>query len=271
MNKVFCMADLHGDWRYVRNFHQRHNTNKEYNEADKIIILLGDTGILFFENERDEEFKKHLGNFPFEYFVIRGNHDLRASEQALKHPTEWHMEPFWGSYVWVENKYPYIKYAMDYVNIYYIPCGDEHYKAVIVPGAFSIDKDYRTMMGWTWNPTEQLSADEMEAGKKLLEKNNWKCDLILAHTCPIAFEPTDLFISGIDQSQVDKTMERYLGEIEYKTEYKALLWGHYHAVREYPRDFGKPTSENPRKLMLYNTCAVDLYDVMNEERMVEKL
>jgi 3-oxoacid CoA-transferase subunit A len=271
MDKIYLMADLHGDWKCIRNFHQRHNTNQEYNEADKTMIILGDAGILFFENKRDEELKKHLGKFPFTFFIIRGNHDLRASEQAMKHPTEWHLEPFWGSYVYVENDYPYIKYAMDYVNIYHIPYNGEHYKTLIVPGGYSVDKYYRVMMGWTWNPTEQLSAQEMEMGKDLIKEMNYECDLILSHTCPIAFEPTDLFIFNLDQSTVDKTMERYLGEIEYQMNYKAILWGHYHAVREYPRQIGVPTYQNPRQLMLYNTSAVDLYDVMNEKMKVKEL
>ena len=30
-------------------------------------------------------------------------------------------------------------------------------------------------------------------------------------------------------------MERYLGEIEYKINYKLWLWGHFHDYRVYPR------------------------------------
>ena len=33
---------------------------------------------------------------------------------------------------------------------------------------------------------------------------------------------------------VDKSMERYLGKIEYNIDYKLWLWGHYHADRIYP-------------------------------------
>ena len=57
----------------------------------------------------------------------------------------------------------------------------------------------------------------------------------MSHTCPLAFEPTDLFLPVVDQSTVDKNMERYLGLIEYKLDYKLWLWGHFHAYRVYPQ------------------------------------
>jgi 3-oxoacid CoA-transferase subunit A len=37
-----------------------------------------------------------------------------------------------------------------------------------------------------------------------------------------------MFISGIDQSKVDDSTERWLDEIEDKLEYKAWYCGHWH-------------------------------------------
>jgi 3-oxoacid CoA-transferase subunit A len=87
------------------------------------------------------------------------------------------------------------------------------------------------------------------------------CDLVLSHTCPVAWEPTDLFLKGLDQSTVDKTMERYLGEIEYNLDYKAWLWGHYHAYRDYPRTDGR------RRTMLYNQEVIDLDQYMTNDEV----
>ena len=86
---------------------------------------------------------------------------------------------------------------------------------------------------------------------------------MLSHTCPVIYEPTDLFLSIVDQSMVEKDMERYLGQIEYQLDYKAWLWGHYHQFRDYPR-----TDERYRT-MLFNDAAVDLKDYMIGK--VEKL
>lgn len=52
-------------------------------------------------------------------------------------------------------------------------------------------------------------------------KNNY-FDFVLTHTCPRCWEPTDLFISGIDQSAVDKSMEDWLDKLKIKL---ILLFG----------------------------------------------
>lgn len=268
--KIYLMGDIHGAFQPIRNFHLRHNCNKEYNEANKTIILLGDSGLNYFFNSRDEKTKAKLGKYPFTYFVIRGNHEERPSICAEKNPDKWHREPFWGWFVWVENDYPYIKYAEDFVAFYFIPYkenGDTEtpsfLKTLVVPGAYSVDKYFRLQVGYSWFPQEQLSESERLAGLSLIEQQGWKCDLVLSHTCPVIYEPTDLFLSMVDQSMVDKTMERYLGQIEYQLDYKAWLWGHYHEFRDYPRTDGK------YKTMLFNDAAVDLADYM--EGKVEKL
>ena len=55
---------------------------------------------------------------------------------------------------------------------------------------------------------------------------------------------------------VDKTMERYLGEIEFDLNYKRWAWGHFHADRLYPWKDGK------QMLMLFNEHVVDLRKFM---------
>ena len=53
IGKIYVMGDIHGSFKPIRDFHLRHNTNKEYNEADKTMILLGDAGLNFFFNHRE--------------------------------------------------------------------------------------------------------------------------------------------------------------------------------------------------------------------------
>lgn len=57
MNQVYLMADIHGDWRPVRDFLNR--IDNKYDNADAIIIL-GDAGLNFFFNHRDENTKTKL-------------------------------------------------------------------------------------------------------------------------------------------------------------------------------------------------------------------
>lgn len=258
MNKILVIGDIHGDFRPVRDLHLRHNINKEYNEANKTLILLGDSGANYYldgPDGRDAGFKKKLGRYPFTYFVIRGNHEERPSICAGRYANKWHMELYFGNWVYVENNFPYIKYALDRVAMYNI----KGYDTLIIPGAYSVDKYYRLQRGWSWFPEEQLSEKEMLEGKELIESKGWKCDLVLSHTCPIMYEPTDLFLPSVDQSMVDKGMERYLGEVEKRLDYKAWLWGHYHAFRDYPREDGK------YRTMLFNDAVIDLKEYMNGE------
>jgi 3-oxoacid CoA-transferase subunit A len=260
--KIYLMSDIHGDFRPVRDFWLRAKLKEKMtlNKEDQVLIITGDFGANFFFNYRDENFKEKLGKYPFTYFVIRGNHEERPENCAKKYPDKWHIETYFDNHVWVENDYPYIKYAWDYPLQYTI---NEKYFTLVFPGAYSVDKYHRLQMGWSWFENEQLDDGEMELGRELI-RHHKKCDLVLSHTCPIIYEPTDLFLSCVDQSMVDKSMERYLGEIEYNLDYRVWCWGHYHQHREYPSPDGR------RRLMLMHE-AVRLEDVMEAKGYVETL
>lgn len=117
--------------------------------------------------------------------------------------------------VYVENDFPNIEYLVDGSAIYEFA----DYKTLSLPGAYSVDKWLRLANGWQWFADEQLSEEEMQYGRMLVNHEK-SVDLVISHTCPIEFEPNDLFLGSIDQSQVDKTMELYLGEIENQLDYR---------------------------------------------------
>lgn len=268
MDKIFLTSDIHGSFKPIRELHKRlkdNNIIKSDSPKDNIMILLGDTGVNYYLNKRDDELKEKLSIYPFTYFLIRGNHEQRPSICARENSKEWHLEQFWDSLVWVENKYPNIKYAQDCVSCYNIPYKDKIYKTVVIPGAFSVDKEYRLLLNHSWFPDEQLSKSEKISGLRLLENN--ECDLILSHTCPCNNEPTDLYLPNIDQSKVDKGMESYLEIVKEILEYKVWCFGHFHANREYDRNAVIPSLKDPRMLMLFNDCAVELDNIMNDEKI----
>ena len=262
MNRVYALGDIHSKWQIVRDFYLTNKIQENFTKEDTL-ILLGDAGLNYFFNYRDEEAKQKLGKFPFTYFVIRGNHEERPSICAAKNPELWHTETYWGNTVYVENQFPHIKYALDEVALYEIPTNDEQnsvIRTLVIPGAYSVDKYYRLQNGWSWFEGEQLTAVEMERGLDLIHSLDNEVDLVLSHTCPILFEPTDLFLPFIDQNMVDKTMERYLGQIEYQLQYNTWLWGHYHATREYPRIEG----QSYKKVMLYDKEALKVLDYIQD-------
>lgn len=76
---------------------------------------------------------------------------------------------------------------------------------------------------------EQLFPDEMNYITKKVKNNYF--DFVLTHTCPRYWEPTDLFINGIDQSAVDKSMEDWLDKLKDQINFTVWCFGHYHADR----------------------------------------
>ena len=252
MDKIYILGDIHSDYHPVRDL-----INKVESKINTI-ILLGDAGLNFFFNHRDNKTKEKINKYEINIFIIRGNHEQRPSICMSRFPDAWHMEEYWGNQVYVENNYPYIKYALDIPAKYEIPTEKgTPIQTLILPGAYSVDKYYRLKKGWSWFPLEQLGEHERYIGSQLANSQNW--DLILSHTCPIIYEPTDLFLTTIDQSTVDKTMERWLGEIEYQINYTLWCWGHYHSNRIYPK------TNNSDRLMLFNDCCLDLYKYFCEK------
>lgn len=229
MNRVYITGDLHREVKYIEDFiHFKYDTYG-FDRSDTM-ILLGDSGLNYFLDERDTTLKAQLATCPMTFFVIRGNHEERAEKLAKKYPDEWHKEVYFDNFVWVENVFPNIKYAMDFPTSYEI----KGMKTLVYPGAYSIDKEYRLMRGWKWFKEEQLTESEKKTGLFMAGSYKDSTDLILSHTAPREFEPKDLFLDFVDQSKVDKTMEDYLQIIHENVNYKLWCWGHYHADRLYP-------------------------------------
>ena len=64
-----------------------------------------------------------------------------------------------------------------------------------------------------------------------MDKAKWKVDCVFSHTVPLKYEPTEVFLKGIDQSKVDKSTEKWLDSIENKLDYEHWYAGHYHTEK----------------------------------------
>ena len=54
----------------------------------------------------------------------------------------------------------------------------------------------------------------------------------MSHTCPRKYEPTEVFLSSLDQSSVDKSTEDWLDGIEDRLDYKKWYCGHHHTRKQ---------------------------------------
>ena len=131
----------------------------------------------------------------------------------------------------MQKEYPNLLFAKD-GEIFDFKIGDFIYKTIVLGGAYSVDKYYRLMRGWSWFEDEQPNQEIKDFVEEQLTLNKNQIDLVLSHTCPLKYEPIEWFLSGLDQSTVDKTTEIWLDKIENKLDYKKWYCGHYHGSKK---------------------------------------
>ena len=186
-----------------------------------LLIILGDVGVNYFGDYRDDQTKKGLSRIPCTVLCIHGNHEMRPTTAAIADKykkIEWQ-----GDTAYVEDAFPRLIMAEDGAR-YHINDRD----FLVIGGAYSVDKEYRLKMGYRWFPDEQLTDGEKDMIHRKVEEHGNHEDIILAHTCPYNKRPTECFMSGLDQSKVDESMELFLQEIVDSAEYNTLYCGHWH-------------------------------------------
>ena len=207
---IYITGDTHRDFSRLNDLN--------FNDDDMLIVL-GDTGINYCLDEEDIRFKEYLKRYNVKLFCIRGNHEERPENISSYSEVD-----MFGGKVFIEDDYPNLIFSKD-GEVYNI----DGKSVLVIGGAYSIDKNYRLMHGYKWFKDEQLSQDEMD---NIFEKVNGKYfDIVLSHTCPYKYEPREVFMSGIDQSKVDKSMEYFLDKIEGSIHYDKWYCGHYHTER----------------------------------------
>ena len=187
---------------------------------DDMLIILGDSGINYTLTIEDHVVKGYLSKLGIKIFCIRGNHEERP--ENIKSYKEINM---FGGKVFIEKDYPNLIFAKDGEE--YIIAGK---KVLVIGGAYSVDKYYRIMRGYRWFKDEQLTKEEMDSIYKKVKGK--KYDIVLTHTCPYKYEPKEVFLDGINQSKVDKTMEIFLDRIEENINYDKWYCGHYHTEKK---------------------------------------
>lgn len=211
---TYLTADPHGDVYLIKEFIDALKPSEPVT-----IVILGDAGLNYYLNYRDEKAKKVLRDlFPHTFFCIRGNHEERP--ERLPNMT---VKTYLNGPVLVENDFPNILYAID-GEVYNFPEGS----VLTIGGAYSVDKEYRLMRNWAWFKDEQLTQNEKETITTNLAASNPVVDFILTHTCPLKYEPIEWFLSFIDNTKVDKSMEEFLDTIEEMIIYRKWYCGHYH-------------------------------------------
>lgn len=216
----YITGDAHGDFTRIERFCERFHPTR-----DDVMIILGDAGFNYYGGKRDQRVKQRMAEMPITIFSIHGNHEMRPGKIPSYHLQQWH-----GGMVFVEDAYPSLLFAVD---------GEVFdmggLQTIVIGGAYSVDKYYRLMNGWNWWPDEQPTPEMKKGIEKCLDYQHWKVDVVLSHTVPLKYEPVEVFLPRIDQSQVDKSTETWLDSIEDLLAYRHWYAGHYHTEKEIDR------------------------------------
>ena len=220
LKHVLITGDMHS--RIEERLQYIKDMMPEYSPEETVVIVLGDFGANYYLSKHDWKIKHHAAQFGYTIYALRGNHEERASKIGNM---TYEYDEFVKGIVHYEPEFPNIKYFMDCVCEYEI-MGK---KVLCIPGAYSVDKWYRLQNDWHWFANEQLTEIEMKTAEKMYVGKHY--DFVFSHTCPIVWEPSDLFLPMIDQSTVDKTMEVWLNNFKEKINWDIWCFAHYHTDR----------------------------------------
>lgn len=210
-NRVLT-GDIHGD---VFDLEERIAKIGDASKDD-LLIILGDVAFFYSvyhgEIRNDEKRREYAAQLPITLLCIQGNHEQPFREIKAKE-----IELLGGK-----------GFKRD--RIYFADNGTvldiNGKKSLVIGGAYSVDKPVRLLRGYAWWENEELSDNEFEELFKQVK--NQKFDWVFTHTCPYNFMPKEMFLAGIDQSQIKNRTEKYLQKIHDNIEFAKWCCGHFH-------------------------------------------
>lgn len=225
LNKgIYITGDKHGNFTNMLDYLNDHVP------AGSVIVLLGDVGLNYYGDIKDMINKEKLNSAGYTFVCLRGNHEARPTGKEQYVTNDY----FGGTFI-VEDAFPNILYMKDGYD-YRFTVNGERKKVLAIGGAYSVDKYYRLAMqanghrGYKWFADEQLNEKErLEILNKVKDYNSY--NYIFTHTCPFSVEPTDMFLSQVNQNEVDTTMEYFLQDISEITDFDIWYCGHWHTDR----------------------------------------
>lgn len=75
-NQIYLTGDTHGQFERIISFCERQQVQPE-----STFIILGDVGLNYYGDRRDNRGKDKLAKIPITFFCIHGNHEMRPSEE----------------------------------------------------------------------------------------------------------------------------------------------------------------------------------------------
>ncbi len=206
--KIILIGDLHGDVSVLETLPA---------EAGDLVVILGDAGFLFYGAEREFAVIRAMERLPFQIAFLDGNHDNLPLIEKNKSET-WN-----GGQVHRLSG-----------NLLHLMRGEIFHIAglsfFVFGGGASADRGRRTEGVDYWR-RELPSPGEYDHAWQTLQRAGFRADYILCHTAP-----TDavLLLNGKLKAPEEEPLNNFLLRVRRHTEYRRLLFGHFHRDLELP-------------------------------------
>lgn len=223
---IYVTGDTHADID-IHKFNSSNLKSKNISfKKDDYVIILGDFGLPFLSSDI-EKYNKRKGTYYYwinwlknkdcTFLFVDGNHDNHAW---------WSTIPTTKMFNGKVQVHPHASNVIHLMRgqVYTI----ENQTFFVMGGATSIDKAYRTE-NVSWWKEELPSSKEYELAIYNLEKNNFKVDYVLTHTCGSSYL-YDLLSYTPEFDELNRFFN-YL-EFDFKLDFKHWYFGHFHQDRK---------------------------------------
>ncbi len=209
---IYVTGDTHGD---RERFSEKYIAGERNWTKDDILIIAGDFGYLFKDDDKEREFLNSLEEKPYTVCFCDGNHENFTA--IYKYPVE----------EWMGGKIRKIR-----KNVYHLTRGQVYEidgkRIFTMGGAYSVDAATKGSLGLHWKeeiPTE----DEREEARRNLKRVNYEVDYIVTHTT------TRKMMGWMGRYHCDYHETELLDLfdwIEQDVKFKKWFFGHWHLDRE---------------------------------------
>lgn len=213
---IYITGDTHGE---RERFSPAAMPGEDTWGADDTLIICGDFGFIFTNDESENAFLDKLSEKPYTICFCDGNHENFPAIYA--YPTEeWH-----GGKVHRIRK-----------NIFHLMRGQvfeiDGKRIFTMGGAYSIDKNMRTD-GYSWWREELPASEEYAEAMRNLRKNGNRVDHIITHTAPREVILQMVKHPDMHDAELTEFLERIMNEVEFKM----WFFGHWHQDRKFDDRF----------------------------------
>ena len=232
--RFYITGDKHRNFGRVKKFCHDMNTRRK-----DVLIILGDSGFNYFDDQRDDQLKKEMSEINITFFCLYGNKEKRPENIGT-----YGIRSFCGGKVYYEPRYPNLYFAIDGETYTF-----EGKKYVVAGGAHSVDKIKCLHNHLPYYEDEMPNDYIKTAVEDTLRKHDHSVYGMMTHTCPAKYLPVEMFMSTrqnadakrkrskiksteVFQPDIDRSTEEWLDHLEDQLDYTVWFCGHYHIDKQ---------------------------------------